>query len=193
MTGDQRELYEEVILEHNRHPRHFPENPSGSNHHAHGFNPLCDDEIAVHLKVADGYIAEAGFEGAGCAVAMASASMMTEAIQGKTLAEVDRLFDRVHAMLAEDGPADAVGKLKVLSGGQGIPHAGEMRHPGLAHPAGSTGQSQRDRDHRGGRGRVPATRTQDDAMNLARLLREPPPEGDLRSHVIAALRRIRDP
>ena len=121
MTGDQRELYEEVILEHNRHPRHFPENPPGSNHHAHGFNPLCDDEIAVHLKVADGYIAEAGFEGAGCAVAMASASMMTEAIQGKTLAEVDRLFDRVHAMLAEDGPADAVGKLKVLSGVREFP------------------------------------------------------------------------
>ncbi len=121
MTGDQRELYEEVILEHNRHPRHFPENPPGSNHHAHGFNPLCDDEIAVHLKVADGHIAEAGFEGAGCAVAMASASMMTEAIQGKTLAEVDSLFDRVHAMLAEDGPADAVGKLKVLSGVREFP------------------------------------------------------------------------
>ena len=121
MTGDLRELYEEVILEHNRHPRHFPENPPGSNHHAHGFNPLCDDEIAVHLKVADGYIAEAGFEGAGCAVAMASASMMTEAIQGKPLAEVDRLFDRVHAMLAEDGPADAVGKLKVLSGVREFP------------------------------------------------------------------------
>ena len=121
MTGDQRELYEEVILEHNRHPRHFPENPPGSNHHAHGFNSLCDDEIAVHLKVADGHIAEAGFEGAGCAVAMASASMMTEAIQGKTLAEVDRLFTRVHAMLAEDGPADAVGKLKVLSGVREFP------------------------------------------------------------------------
>ena len=121
MTGDLRELYEEVILEHNRHPRHFPENPPGSNHHAHGYNPLCDDEITVHLKVADGYIAEAGFEGAGCAVAMASASMMTEAIQGKPLAEVDRLFDRVHAMLAEDGPADAVGKLKVLSGVREFP------------------------------------------------------------------------
>lgn len=121
MTGDLRELYEEVILEHNRHPRHFPENPHGSNHHAHGFNPLCDDEIAVHLKVADGHIAEAGFEGSGCAVAMASASMMTEAIQGKTVAEVDRLFDRVHAMLAEDGPADAVGKLKVLSGVREFP------------------------------------------------------------------------
>ena len=121
MTGDLRELYEEVILEHNRHPRHFPENPPGSNHHAHGFNPLCDDEIAVHLKVADGHIAEAGFEGAGCAVAMASASMMTEAIQGKTVAEVDGLFDRVHAMLAEDGPADAVGKLKVLSGVREFP------------------------------------------------------------------------
>ncbi|NTV95657.1 MAG: SUF system NifU family Fe-S cluster assembly protein [Thiobacillus sp.] len=121
MTGDLRELYEEVILEHNRHPRHYPENPPGSNRHAHGFNPLCNDEVAVHLKVVDDVVAEVGFEGSGCAVAMASASMMAEAIQGKPVAEVERLFGRVHAMLAEDGPADAVGKLKVLAGVKEFP------------------------------------------------------------------------
>jgi len=116
MNADTRALYEEVILEHNRHPRHYPENPPGSNHHAHGFNPLCNDEITVHLKVEDGVIRAVGFEGAGCAISMASASMMTEAIQGKTLEEARALFAGVHRMLAEDGPNDAVGKLRVLEG-----------------------------------------------------------------------------
>lgn len=116
-----RDLYEAVILEHNRHPRHYPENPPGSNHHAHGFNPLCNDEISVHLRVKDGVIEAVGFEGAGCAVSVASASMMTEAVQGKPLAEVRALFERVHGMLAEDGPAEGVGKLKVLAGVKAFP------------------------------------------------------------------------
>lgn len=116
-----RALYEEVILEHNRHPRHYLENPPGSNHHAHGFNPLCDDEILVHLQVEDGIIRKAGFEGAGCAVSMASASMMMEAIQGRGLEEVQVLFEKVHAMLTEDAPAEGVGKLKVLAGVKEFP------------------------------------------------------------------------
>lgn len=116
-----RGLYEEVILEHNRHPRHYPENPTGSTHHAHGFNPLCNDEIQVHLRVEDGVVRQAGFEGAGCAVSMASASMMMEAIQGRPVEEVRALFDRVHAMLAEEGPAEGVGKLKVLAGVKAFP------------------------------------------------------------------------
>jgi nitrogen fixation NifU-like protein len=116
-----RGLYEEVILEHNRHPRHYPEHPTGSTHHAHGFNPLCNDEITVHLLVRDGRVEKVGFEGAGCAVSMASASMMTEAVEGKSLEEVEGLFRRVHGMLAEDGPADGVGKLKVLAGVKEFP------------------------------------------------------------------------
>lgn len=116
-----RELYEAMILEHNRHPRHYPENPPGSNHHAHGFNPLCNDEIEVHLRVKDGVIEAAGFEGAGCAVSVASASMMMEAIQGKRVDEVLALFERVHAMLTEDGPSEGVGKLKVLAGVKEFP------------------------------------------------------------------------
>jgi nitrogen fixation NifU-like protein len=121
MTGGLRELYEEVILEHNRHPRHYPENPPGSNRHAHGFNPLCNDEVAIHLRVADGVVAEVGFEGAGCAVAMASASMMVEAVEGRPVEEVERLFERVHAMLTGAGPGDRVGKLKVLAGVREFP------------------------------------------------------------------------
>lgn len=118
---DLRGLYEEVILEHNRHPRHYPENPAGSNHHAHGFNPLCNDEISVHLRVADGIVQAAGFEGAGCAVAMASASMMTEAIQGMRVEAAEALFRRVHAMLAGAGPDTDVGKLRVLAGVRAFP------------------------------------------------------------------------
>jgi len=121
MNGDLRSLYEEVILEHNRHPRHYPLNPPGSNRHAHGFNPLCNDEIFVHLKVEDERIVEVGFEGAGCAVSMASASMMTEAIQGKPLDEVRQLFARVHGLLAEGGPEDGAGKLRVLAGVREFP------------------------------------------------------------------------
>ncbi|MBI5463020.1 MAG: SUF system NifU family Fe-S cluster assembly protein [Gammaproteobacteria bacterium] len=120
MNANQRDLYEEVILEHNRHPRHYPENPRGSTHHAHGFNPLCNDEIQVHLKVAEGAIQDVGFEGAGCAICMASASMMAEAIHGKSLVEVDTLFHKVHRMLAigsdTGGPVEGVGKLRVLEG-----------------------------------------------------------------------------
>lgn len=119
--GDSRGLYEEMILEHNRHPRHYPERPPGARHHAHGFNPLCNDEIQVHLRVEDGVVRQAGFEGAGCAVSMASASMMMEAIQGRPVEEVRALFDRVHAMLAADGPAEGVGKLKVLAGVKAFP------------------------------------------------------------------------
>ena len=121
MNADLRELYEQVILEHNRHPRHYPLNPAGSNRHAHGFNPLCNDEIFLHLKVEDGRIADVGFEGAGCAVSMASASMMAEAVHGKTVGEVDALFARVHGLLAEDGGEDGVGKLRVLTGVRDFP------------------------------------------------------------------------
>jgi nitrogen fixation NifU-like protein len=121
MNGDQRSLYEEMILEHNRHPRHYPENPPGSNHHAHGFNPLCNDEVFLHLKVEDDIVREIGFEGSGCAISMASASMMTEAVKGHRLDEVRELFRKVRGMLAEDGPADGVGKLKVLSGVKEFP------------------------------------------------------------------------
>lgn len=116
-----RELYEAMILEHNRHPRHYPENPPGADHHAHGFNPLCNDEIEVHLKIKDGVIEAAGFEGAGCAVSVASASMMMEAIQGKRVDDVLALFDRVHAMLTAHGSTEGVGKLMVLAGVKEFP------------------------------------------------------------------------
>ena len=110
------DLYEEVILNHNRNPRNYQVTPHGANRHAHGFNPVCDDEITVHLKLENGIITEAGFEGAGCAISTASASMMTESIRGKSEAEVQELFQNIHNLLTREGEAGDVGKLAVLAG-----------------------------------------------------------------------------
>ncbi len=114
--SDMRSLYEEVILDHNRNPRNYMKNPPGSTHHAHGFNPLCSDEFRVHVKVEDGVIRDIGFEGAGCAISTASASLMTEAVKGKTVAEAEALFRGVHDLLTHEGPAARLGKLEILAG-----------------------------------------------------------------------------
>jgi nitrogen fixation NifU-like protein len=116
-----RDLYEEVILDHNRNPRNYPKNPSGANCHAHGFNPLCGDEFQVHVKVEGGVIQDIGFEGAGCAISTASASLMTQALKGKRVEDAERLFQAVHDVLTEEtlAPAEAdgvLGKLAVLMG-----------------------------------------------------------------------------
>lgn len=118
--NDLRELYEEVILDHNRNPRNYPRTSEGCNHSAHGFNPLCGDEFRVHLKVEGGVIQDAGFEGAGCAISTASASLMTEAIKGKPVKEAERLFKQVRDLLTEEkqvgDPTEFLGKLTVLTG-----------------------------------------------------------------------------
>ena len=116
-----RELYEEVILDHNRNPRNYPRKPSGTNCKAHGFNPLCGDEFRVYLKVADGIIQDVGFEGAGCAIATASASLMTEALKGKSIVEAEVLFEEIRHLLTQDDDevgdcSEPLGKLSVLSG-----------------------------------------------------------------------------
>lgn len=120
MNDSTRALYEEMILEHNRHPRHFQMRPRGTTHHAHGFNPVCNDDITVHLRVQDGAIRDVGFEGAGCAICTASASMMTEAVLGKPVAEAEKLFEGVRSMLTTEAGAGApeaqLGKLRILSG-----------------------------------------------------------------------------
>jgi nitrogen fixation NifU-like protein len=115
-AADLRALYEEVILDHNRNPRNFQKNPPASTHHAHGFNPVCSDEFHVHLRVEDGLIRDIGFEGAGCAISTASASLMTEAVKGKTVEEAQRLFRSVHNLLMQEGEAPSLGKLTVLGG-----------------------------------------------------------------------------
>jgi nitrogen fixation NifU-like protein len=116
MMPDLRALYEETVLDHNRRPRNFQKRPEGSNRHARGYNPVCGDEFTVHLKVEDGIIKDAGFEGAGCAISTASASLMTEALQGKTVTEAETLFRNVHNLLTREGESGEVGKLQVLAG-----------------------------------------------------------------------------
>jgi nitrogen fixation protein NifU and related proteins len=116
---DIRSLYEDMILDHNRNPRNFLKTPAASTHHAHGFNPVCNDEFQVHLRVKDGVIEDVGFDGAGCAISTASASMMTDAVKGKTVEQAKQLFHSVHQMLTHDDmapPAPAVGKLGILAG-----------------------------------------------------------------------------
>ena len=124
--SDLRDLYEEVILDHNRTPRNYPKNPPGANCHAHGFNPLCGDEFQVHLKVEGGLVEDVGFEGAGCAISTASASLMTQAVKGKRVEEAEAIFQAVHDVLTdESGRTEAagelLGKLSVLVGVKDYP------------------------------------------------------------------------
>jgi nitrogen fixation NifU-like protein len=116
VSQDLRDLYQEVVLDHGRNPRNFRK-PEGANRTAQGVNPLCGDEITVWLRLAGDVIEDIGFEGQGCAISKASASMMTGAVKKKTKAEAEALFGRVHAMLTGGkGEAGEVGKLAVLGG-----------------------------------------------------------------------------
>jgi nitrogen fixation NifU-like protein len=124
-----RELYQEVILDHGKHPRNYGK-PETSNRKAQGNNPLCGDRITVFLNVTDdGVIESAAFDGRGCAISMASASMMTDMLRGKTVAEAEQLFENFHKMCTtdEDGApadgafADDMEKLQVLSGVRQFP------------------------------------------------------------------------
>jgi nitrogen fixation NifU-like protein len=124
---DLRALYEEVILDHNRNPRNYGKKPEGCNCSAHGHNPLCGDEVQVHLRVEDGVITDIAFEGHGCAISTASASMMTEALKGKSEEEAATLFESVRKypteQVADDGDVDSdrLGKLTVLGGVREFP------------------------------------------------------------------------
>jgi nitrogen fixation protein NifU and related proteins len=117
--SDLRDLYQQVILDHNRRPRNF-RRLANANRTAEGFNPLCGDRIALELSVEDGVVRDAAFQGAGCAISKAAASMMTTSVIGKPEAEVSALFQRVHAMLTGAGDAE-VGKLAVFAGVREFP------------------------------------------------------------------------
>ena len=117
MASDElRELYQEVILDHSKNPRNFREIEHPS-HEAKGHNPLCGDRLTLYLLVEDGVIRDIAFQGAGCAISTASASMMTEALKGKTEAEAEKLFGAFHDLVTGKSEAtDALGKLAVFSG-----------------------------------------------------------------------------
>ena len=122
--SDLTDLYQEVILDHNRRPRNW--GPlTDANRVAKGHNPLCGDRLTLYLKVDGGTLTGISFEGSGCAISKASASLMTDAVKGHSLTDALSLFDRVHDMLttpiAEPVNTDAVGKMAVLSGVREFP------------------------------------------------------------------------
>lgn len=121
-TGpDLRELYQEVIFDHNRKPRNYRPMPE-ADHQADGHNPLCGDQLTVFLRIEDGVVKDVSFVGHGCAISTASASLMTEAIKGKPVAEVEALFHDFHALLTETPPPERdFGKLAVLAGVREFP------------------------------------------------------------------------
>jgi nitrogen fixation NifU-like protein len=118
------DLYQEVILDHNRRPRNFGPLPD-ANRTAKGHNPLCGDKLTLYLRVDGDRIAGIMFEGSGCAISKASASLMTDAVKGQSVADADALFNRFHAMVKTpiDQPVDedALGKLAVFSGVREFP------------------------------------------------------------------------
>jgi nitrogen fixation NifU-like protein len=122
--SDLTDLYQEVILDHNRRPRNWGALPDATQK-ADGYNPLCGDRLTLHLKIEGDRITAVAFEGSGCAISKASASLMTDAVKGRTIREALDLFDRVHVMLTTpiDTPVDGsqVGKLAVLSGVREFP------------------------------------------------------------------------
>lgn len=122
--GDLSDLYQQIIVEHNRSPRNFKTLPHPTNA-AEGSNPLCGDQIRVELQLDGDRIADIGFQGSGCAISQASASLLTGAVLGKTKSEAEALFREVHTMLtaATDAPVDAarLGKLAALAGVRRFP------------------------------------------------------------------------
>ena len=122
--SDMRELYQEVILDHHKHPRNFGRLAT-ANRRADGFNPLCGDRVTVYALVDGDDIRDLSFEGSGCAICMASASVMTDELAGKTIDDADRLFVRFHDLVtgesAKSPDVDALGKLAVFMGVREFP------------------------------------------------------------------------
>jgi nitrogen fixation protein NifU and related proteins len=115
-VNELKDLYREVILDHNRSPRNFGE-LEDADRVIEGVNPLCGDRMTLYVKLADGRIGDIKFKGSGCAISVASSSLMTERVKGASIEESMRLFDQIHEMLAGSGAApDEMDKLAALSG-----------------------------------------------------------------------------
>ena len=118
------ELYQQVILDHNKKPRNFRKLET-ANHTAEGYNPLCGDQLTIYLNLEDDTVKEVGFEGSGCAISKASASMMTQAVKGKSKEETEKLFHEFHSMvtgeLNEETEENNLGHLKIFAGVREFP------------------------------------------------------------------------
>ena len=119
-----RDLYQQVILDHHRKPRNFRKlpRPTGT---AEGYNPLCGDRVSVEVETDDGVVSDIAFQGSGCAISKASASLMTASLKGQTVSNAEETFDRFHRMLTQSEPSreltDALGKLAVFAGVREFP------------------------------------------------------------------------
>jgi nitrogen fixation NifU-like protein len=113
------DLYQELILDHGRKPRNL-RSLDAATHHAQGYNPLCGDRVTVFLRVEGGVVADVSFQGDGCAISQASCSLMTDAVRGKTLAEIEATFGHFHDLVTgkpvSEGEEDALGKLAAFRG-----------------------------------------------------------------------------
>jgi nitrogen fixation protein NifU and related proteins len=118
------DLYQEVILEHNKKPRNFHKLET-ANRSAEGYNPLCGDQLVVYLELEDEVVKDISFEGSGCAISKAAASMMTQTLKGKTRQEAETLFDEFHRMvtgqLDEEATPHNLGRLTIFSGVRDFP------------------------------------------------------------------------
>ena len=118
MASDLSDLYQEILLEHNRRPRNF-RTLEDATHHADGFNPLCGDQISLQLRLDEETVGDVGFQGHGCAISRASASMLTQAVKGASSADAMAMFDEFHRMLTEPDAEldyDLLGDLEMLAG-----------------------------------------------------------------------------
>lgn len=117
--SDLQELYQDMVIDHNNRPRNFRK-PEGANRSAEGYNPLCGDKLNLYLTVEGDLITDVGFQGSGCAISKASASMMTEAVKGRSKAEAEEIFRAFREMLlrepGSDFDAELLGDLEILSG-----------------------------------------------------------------------------
>ena len=118
------ELYQQVILDHNKKPRNFRKLEAAS-HTAEGYNPLCGDQLTVYLNITGDQVKDVAFEGSGCAISKASASMMTQAVKGKSKEEAENLFKEFHSMvtgeLNEETEENSLGNLKIFAGVREFP------------------------------------------------------------------------
>lgn len=123
--SDLRELYQEVIVDHNRNPRNFRA-IEHADRMLEGYNPLCGDKLTLYMEIADGVIKDISFTGSGCAISVASASLMTEALKGKTQEQANALFNDFHTLVTGDAgspeeEAHKFGKLAILAGVREFP------------------------------------------------------------------------
>ena len=118
------ELYQQVILDHNKKPRNFRKLET-ANHIAEGYNPLCGDQLTIYMNLEDDRVTDVGFEGSGCAISKASASMMTQAVKGKSKEQAETLFKQFHSMvtgeLDEENEENTLGNLKIFAGVREFP------------------------------------------------------------------------